>query len=541
LSDQAREEWWQSAVVYQVYPRSFRDASGDGVGDLEGLREKLGYLSDTLGVDAIWIGPFYPSPMADFGYDIADHRDVDPLFGDLAVFDRLMEDAHAAGLKVLIDFVPNHTSDRHPWFAASRRSRDDPLRDWYVWRDPGPDGSPPNNWLSVFGGSAWELDGPTGQVYLHSFLVEQPDLNWRNPAVREAMLDTMRFWLDRGVDGFRIDAPLFMMKDPGERDNPPNHAGIVRIHKPMGAYDAQLHLYDQGHPDIHDVFRVMRAVLDEYDPPRTSIGEIHEFDPRTLGSYYGEALRGLNMPANFGLMKTPWTAAGVRAVVDALEAGIPLHGWPNWVLGTHDDPRLATRLGGDEARQAAVLLLTLRGSPTLYYGDELGMREADIPPEKQRDPWARREPGLGRDGCRTPMQWSAGPGGGFTAAPEPWLPMGADHDVRNVETELRDPDSMLGLYRRLLRLRRRSRALRRGAYRPLDGVPAECFAYVREEGAGRAAVVISFCSDPLTVDHPDLAGRIEVSTERASEGREVAGRLELGPQEAVVLGRLTHG
>ncbi len=530
-----RPAWWHHAVVYEIYLRSFRDANGDGIGDLNGVGERVHYLADTLGVDAIWITPFYPSPMADFGYDVSDHHDVDPLFGDLAAFDRLLASAHQAGLRVLIDFVPNHTSDRHPWFIESRSCRESARRDWYVWRDPKPDGSPPNNWLSVFGGSAWTLDGRTGQCYLHSFLAEQPDLNWRNPAVRAAMLDTMRFWLDRGVDGFRIDAPLFMMKDPEERDNPPAVGGTLQVHKSRGAYDAQLHLYDQGHPDIQGVFRDMRALLDRYEPVRTSLAELHEFDPIRLGGFYGADKDGLHMPANFGLMKAPWTAAGVRGAVDGVEAGIPVGAWPNWVLGTHDDTRLATRLGARGARQAAVLLLTLRGSPTLYYGDELGMLEAEILPERRHDPWGMREPALGRDGCRTPMPWSAGPNAGFTPAPEPWLPVGEDAAGRNVEAQLGDHDSILALYRRLLRLRRASPALREGAYRSLDGVPAACFVYERYTGAERAVVAINFSDEPRAFEHPDLPGRIAASTERSSEGREVAGRLELGPQEAVVL------
>jgi glycosidase len=528
-------EWWQSAVVYEIYPRSFKDTTGSGAGDLQGIIEGLSYLRDTLGVDAIWIGPFYPSPMADFGYDVADYRDVHPMFGDLATFDRLLTRAHEMGLKVVIDFVPNHTSDRHPWFIESRSSRENHRRDWYVWRDPKPDGSPPNNWLSVFGGSAWELDDRTGQYYLHSFVKEQADLNWRNPAVREAMIDNMRFWLDRGVDGFRVDAVLFSMKDPAERDNPPNTEGTQQIHKPLGAYEAQLHLYDQGHPDIHEVFRRMRAVLEEYEPPRLALAELHIFDPHQLAALYGQDLDELSMPTNFGLLKAEWSASGIRGVVEGIEDAIPAGAWPNWVMGTHDDQRLATRMGEHGSRQAAVLLLTLRGSPTLYYGDELGMREVEIPRERLQDPWGMAEPGLGRDGCRTPMQWSADPAAGFTSAPEPWLPVGSDYLERNVESQLADPDSHLNLYRRLLRLRHDSRALRAGSYRSVDGLPSECFAFERRLGAERALVAVNFSAESLSVEGAGFAGQVEVSTHRASEGDEVAGVLHLGPYEAVVL------
>jgi glycosidase len=528
-------EWWHSAVLYEIYPRSFQDTTGNGVGDLQGINERLDYLADTLGVDALWIGPFYPSPMADFGYDVSDYRDVHPMFGDLETFDRLMGRAHDAGLKVIVDFVPNHTSDQHPWFIESRSSPDDPRRDWYVWRNPKPDGSPPNNWLSGFGGPAWELDDRTGQYYLHSFVKEQADLNWRNPAVREAMLDNMRFWLDRGVDGFRVDAVLFCMKDPAERDNPPNTDGLQQIHKPLGAYGAQLHLHDQGHPDIHEVFREMRAVLEEYEPRRMALAELHVFDPPRLAAYYGENLDELSMPTNFGLLKAPWSAAGIRGVVDGLEAAIPRGAALNWVMGTHDDQRLATRLGEQRSRQAAVLLLTLRGSPTLYYGDELGMREAEISPERQQDPWGIAEPGLGRDGCRTPMQWSADPAAGFTSAPEPWLPVGSDYIERNVESQLADPDSHLDLYRRLLRVRRGSAALRTGSYRPVDPAPPDCYAFERSEGAERVFVAINFSSEPLSIEAEGIAGRIAVSTHRASEGVEVTGALRLLPHEAVVV------
>jgi glycosidase len=534
-SDREQHRWWQTAVVYQIYPRSFKDTTGNGVGDLQGIIDEMDYLSDTLGVDAFWMSPFYPSPMADFGYDVSDYRDVHPMFGDLTTFDRLVTRAHEAGLKVIIDFVPNHSSDHHPWFLESRSSRENPRRDWYVWRDPKPDGSPPNNWLSVFGGPAWELDERTGQYYLHSFLKEQPELNWRNPAVKAAMLEVMRFWLDRGVDGFRVDTVLFLMKDPAERDNPPNVGGPRHLHKSLGAYDAQVHKHDQGHPDVHQVFREVRAVLKEYDPPRMALGEMHVFDWKRWGSYYGADLDELSMPTNFGLLRTPWTAMGVRGVVDGVEAAVPLGAWPNYVLGSHDDPRLATRLGGHGSRQAAVLLLTLRGSPTLYYGDELGMREAEIPPDRRQDPWILTEPELGRDGCRTPMQWSPEPGAGFTTAEEPWLPVGDDHAVRNVRSQLADPDSPLNLYRRLLRLRRGSAALRTGSYLPLDHVPPGCFAFERSQGAERVLVAVNFSPEPLSFDAPGFAGRIAVSTHRASEGDEVTFELRLQPHEAVVV------
>jgi alpha-glucosidase len=534
LSNHERYVWWNAAVVYEVYVRSFKDTTGNGVGDLQGIIDALDYMSDTLGVDAIWLTPFYPSPMADFGYDVADYCGVHPLFGDLATFDRLVARAHDAGLKVIVDFVPNHTSDQHPWFVESRKERDNHRRDWYVWRDPKSDGSPPNNWLSVFGGSAWELDEHTGQYYLHSFLKEQPDLNWRNAELKAAMLDNMRFWLDRGVDGFRLDAVLFMLKDPAERDNPLNAGGSHHMHKLLGAYESQLHVHDQGHPDVHQVFRDMRALIDEYVPSRMGLGEMHVFDASELASYYGSDLDELSMPTNFGLLKVPWTASGVRRVVDSLEASLPAGAWPNYVLGTHDDQRLATRLGEHGSLQAAVLLLTLRGSPTLYYGDELGMLEAAIPPDRQQDPWAKAEPSLGRDGCRTPMRWSPDATAGFTSNDESWLPLGRDLDVRNVESQLQDPDSHLNLYRRLLSLRRRSTALTTGSYRQVDPVPPDCFVFERFDGTERVLVAVNFSAETRSVVTVGFAGRVAVSTRRTSEGNDVGGTLNLWPHEAVV-------
>ncbi len=534
LPDQNAYGWWQDGVIYQIYPRSFQDTTGDGVGDLQGIIDRMDYLSDTLGIDAIWVSPFYPSPMVDFGYDVSDYCGVHPMFGDLQTFDRLVARATEVGIKVIIDFVINHSSDQHPWFIDSRRSRQSRRRDWYVWRDPKPDGSPPNNWLSVFGGSAWSLDEQTGQYYLHSFLEEQPDLNWRNPQLKAAMFDNLRFWLDRNVAGFRIDAAHFIMKDPAERDNPPSDRS-VQAHKSMGPYDAQEHLYDKGHEDIHQVFREVRAMLDEYEPPRMAMGEIHIFDSEGLAAYYGKNLDELHFPCNFSLLKAKWSAESVRQAVDGLESAIPSGAWPNYVLGNHDEQRLASRLGEEESRQAAVLLLSLRGTPTLYYGDELGMREATIPRDKQQDPWGLRVPGLGRDGCRTPMQWSPDVTAGFTSAPQPWLPVGSDAAVRNVSMQLDDPDSHLNLYRRLLAFRRSSRALRIGSYQPIDPVPASCFVFERVHGDERVLVAINFSRTPQSVHLAGRTGQIAVSTRRSNEGVEVSGTLHLSPHESVIM------
>jgi alpha-glucosidase len=548
--------WWQSGVVYQVYPRSFHDASGDGVGDLAGVVAKLDYLSDTLGVDAIWLSPFYPSPMADFGYDISEYCDVDPLFGDLATFDALVAAAHERGIRIVVDYVPNHTSDQHPWFRSARASRESPYRDWYVWHDPQPDGSPPNNWLAVFGGSAWEWDQATGQYYLHSFLREQPDLNWRNPAVERAMLDVLRFWLDRGVDGFRLDAVRRIMKDPELRDNPPNPGALSEAHRPQGAYDSQRHVHDMAHADIHPLFRRIRGLLGTYERadgrPRVTIGEIPDLDWPSLCRYYGGQLDELHLPSNFGLLGMTWNARAVRALVDAYEAALPPGAWPNWVLGSHDESRVATRLGSPaRARLAMMLLLTLRGTPILYYGDELGMHDVPIPPEHVRDPWGRNVPGLGlgRDPARTPMPWDRTPNAGFCPPDAtPWLPLGNDAGAVNVESELADRRSMLTLTRRLLALRRTSPALSVGSYRPLDGadVPDDCFVFVREvevsddsggldASAERFLVALSFGGRERRLRLPDGRCAVLLSTHLDRTGRVDGGALLLRPTEGCII------
>lgn len=527
--------WWQTAVIYQIYPRSFQDSNGDGIGDLPGITRRLPYLAG-LGVDAIWISPFYPSPMADFGYDVADYTDVDPLFGTLADFDELLANAHELGLKVIIDIVPNHTSDQHPWFLESRSSRDNAKRDWYVWRDAKPDGSPPNNWLSAFGGGAWEWDEATGQLYLHTFIPEQPDLNWRNPEVVEAMHDVYRFWLDRGVDGFRIDVAHRIMKDPDLRDNPPK-PGADGTFKSMGEYETQHHLNDMGHPDVHDAYRDVRAVVDGYDPPRVTIGEVHIFDWEEWVRYYGDDLDGMHMPFNFTLLYVPWDAAAVRDRIDELEGVLPEGAWPSYVLGNHDEPRLATRFGPERARLAAMLLLTLRGTPTLYYGDELGMTEVFIAPADQQDPWAIREPELGRDGCRTPMQWDASGSAGFSDADRDrlWLPLTPDQATVNVETLDHSSTSILTLYRRLLRLRRDMPALHQGSYVPIEGMPDGVFGFLRAFETERVYAVLNFGDRPVTIAHASVDAAEPIISTRLEPVRVHDGALRLEPNEGVAL------
>lgn len=520
--------WWRRGVVYQVYPRSFQDSDGDGVGDLAGITRRLDDLA-WLGVDAVWISPFYPSPMADFGYDVADFCDVDPVFGTLADFDGLVEQAHRRGIRLVLDFIPNHTSDQHPWFLESRASRGNAKRDWYIWRDPAPDGGPPNNWVSNFGGPAWTRDEHTGQFYYHAYLPEQPDLNWRNPDVRGAMLDAMRFWLERGVDGFRIDALRQVIKDDRFRDNPPNPDFTPE----QGPYHALLPVYTTDRPEVMDVVTAMRAVVREYgDAPL--IGELY-LPLERLVAYYGDGTNGVQLPFNFHLLSTPWQPRAVAELVRRYEALLPPHGWPTWVLGNHDRSRLATRLGPEQARVAAVLLLTLRGTPTLYYGDELGMRDVPIPPERVRDPWEQRVPGLGlgRDPERTPMQWGGGENAGFSTG-APWLPLEEDAAHNNVEAQRGDPGSLLRLYRRLLRLRRAEPALHAGRWAPA-GATEQLLAYRREGGGKRFLVVLNFSAQPAVWPLEQRRGRVVCGTELQREGEEAAGTLHLRPHEGVVV------
>lgn len=520
--------WWQSAVIYQVYPRSFQDTDGDGVGDLRGILRRIPYLIE-LGVDAIWISPIFRSPMADFGYDITDYTDIDPLFGTMQDFDELLAAAHNSGLKILLDLVPNHTSDQHPWFLESRRSRHNPKRDWYLWRDPAAAGMPPNNWKSEFGGSAWEFDSATGQYYYHAFLKQQPDLNWRNPQVRQAIYDVMRFWLRRGVDGFRIDVMWHLIKDEQFRDNPrnPNFAPGRPPHEELTP------LYTTDRPEMSDVVAELRNVIDEFND-RLIIGEIY-LPLERLVAYYGRDLRGAHLPFNFSLLSAPWHARTIAKLVDEYEAALPPGGWPNWVLGNHDRPRTASRLGRDQARIAAMLLLTLRGTPTIYFGDEIGMTQVPISPQQIRDPFEERVPGLGvgRDGCRTPMQWDASANAGFSLA-DPWLPIADDFRHENLEKQRCDPTSMFNLYRRLIALRRSRKALVQGSYRPI-AASGDLLLFVRGKGRECLLVALNMGKDPVSLPSKGLIGSLLLSSGADREGESVSGALDLRPHEGVVI------
>src|ERR1700744_4257583 len=471
-TDQKQYLWWQDGIIYQVYPRSFQDSNGDGIGDLQGIIQRLPYLQQ-LGIKAIWISPIYPSPMADFGYDISNYEDIWPDFGTMADFDVLLYQLHAAGMKMILDLVPNHSSDEHPWFLESRSSRDNPKRDWYIWKDPKPDGSTPNNWLSVFGGSAWEWDESTKQYYYHAFLVKQPDLNWRNPQVVDAMLTVMRFLLDRGVDGFRVDAMWHMIKDQQWRDNPRN----PEYQETMATYNQLLPVYSTDQPEMHGIVARMRQLMDEY-AERLLIAEIY-LPVHRLVAYYGTSVPEAHLPFNFMLISLPWDARQIAAAIDEYEGALPADAWPNWVMGNHDQPRITSRVGPGQSKIAAMLLLTLRGTPTLYYGDEIGMRDVPIPAEEVRDPQGLNMPGknLSRDPERTPMQWDSSDNAGFTDG-KPWLRLDRAFHRRNVAIQEQDLYSSLALYKRLIQLRQQESSLMVGAYRPVYSDQQQ-IAYIR--------------------------------------------------------------
>jgi alpha-glucosidase len=522
--------WWQRGIVYQIYPRSFQDSNSDGIGDLRGICSRLEYLH-WLGVDAIWISPIYPSPMADFGYDVADYRGVDPIFGSLAEFDEMIAKAHELGLRVILDFVPNHTSDQHPWFRESRSSRHNPKRDWYIWHDAAEDGAPPNNWLSSFGGSGWEWDEHTGQYYYHAFLKEQPDLNWRNPHVRHAMYDVLRFWLARGVDGFRVDVIWHLIKDAQFRNNPINPG--YEPHDP--SVRQYLQIYSADRPEVHSVISEMRDVIDEYEG-RLLIGEIY-LPIERLVAYYGEGLRGAHLPFNFQLIESPWNAQSIHRMIREYEDALPHGGWPNWVLSNHDQKRIASRIGVDEARVAAMLLLTLRGTPTLYYGDEIGMERVYIPPEEVHDPWEKNEPGLGvgRDPSRTPMQWDGSPYAGFSNV-EPWLRLAEDYKVRNVQVTRDDPQSILNLYRRLIELRRQHPALTLGSYRTLEAHD-HVLVYERHYGEDELIIALNLGREAHVLKLPEEVRPCEVALNTFLDSNSAISPTEirLRPSEGVIL------
>jgi alpha-glucosidase len=525
--------WWRDGVVYQIYPRSFADSNDDGLGDLPGITARLDYLAE-LGVDALWLSPIYPSPMHDFGYDVSDYENIDPIFGTLQDFDQLVAEAHRRGLRLVLDLVMNHTSHLHPWFVESRASRDNPRHDWYLWRDPAPDGGPPNNWQSIFGGSGWELDPAIGQYYYHQFLVEQPDLNWRNPAVRERLYQMMRFWLERGVDGFRLDVVMSYFKDEQFRSNPTTPFGLR-------AFDRQKHIYDWDQPEMALALRDIRQVLDAY-PERMAVGEVDGLDMAVR--FVGD--EKLHLAFNFAFTRQPWRPRALQKAILDYADRLPDGAWPCYVLGNHDVSRFPTRFGGGphsdaRTKAAATLLLTLRGTPFIYYGEELGMQNTRLSREEIQDPPGKRYWPffLGRDPERTPMQWDGEINAGFTNG-APWLRLNPDYRQRNVVAQQADANSVLNFYKQLLRLRKESPALRRGSFTALLKQPTEVLAYLRQTPEQTLLVALNFYGWSVNVKLdealPEANWELRLTSTPGGPYRRALGQhLTLAPFEACVL------
>lgn len=527
------KKWWDGACVYQIYLRSFYDTNGDGVGDLRGVIEKLDYLAgdeDSLGVNAIWVSPFYPSPMADFGYDVSDYCAVDPAFGTMADFDELVQRAHEQDIRIIIDFIPNHSSDHHPWFKQSRSSRDNPKRDWYIWRD-GKNGQPPNNWVSAFKGSAWQLDKPSGQYYLHTFLKEQPDLNWDNPEVRQAMCSSMRFWLDKGVDGFRVDAVNWLSKDKHFKNDPVN----PKYKAGQDSYHKLLHHFSREGSQLFNYLNDMVDVCGEYDE-RFMITEAYP-DIDDSRNYYSNYYRHLHhnicAPFNFEAIESPWDAQAYLLFINRLQRALLPGQISIYVMGNHDKPRLASRLGRQTARSAAMLLLTLPGMPFMYYGDELGLRNVSLKSSSVKDPYASART-AGRPESRTPMQWSSQTNSGFSQV-KPWLPVSEDYADYNAASEAANPESFLNLYKTLVRLRNNTPAIKHGSYEPID-LADRAMGFIRRAGDSQYIVVINFSAEPIKLTSAKLQGRVLLSSYLDSfDLPAVQRRLSLRPHEGVVI------
>ncbi len=508
MSDSEHEPWWRGAVIYQIYPRSFRDSNGDGIGDLPGIIEKLDHIAG-LGVDAVWISPFFKSPMRDFGYDISDYRAVEPMFGTSADFDRLIAAAHDRGLKVIIDMVLAHCSDQHGWFEESRQSRDNPKADWFVWADAKPDGSPPNNWQSVFGGPSWQWDSRRSQYYLHHFLKSQPNLNWHNPTVVDAMLGEVEFWLERGVDGLRLDAITTLVHDSELRDNPPvgedGQTDFGGGH--MSPFAHQRHLYDRDRPEIMDRFRKLRALTDRY-PDRFMLGEIADVDSIDATARYTQGKQALHSGYTFQLTQRAYGWEHFRQVVGRFEALIG-DGWPTFAFSNHDCVRAISRWStrpeteGDRPAMAKMLmacLLSLRGSICIYQGEELGLTEADLDLDDLRDPWGLEfyPAHKGRDGCRTPMPWQAdGANAGFGDG-RPWLPVPDEHRPLAVDRQSADPQSIFNAYRRFLEWRHDQRALVVGEL-VMAETPSPVLAFERRLSGQRLFCAFNLTNAPATL------------------------------------------
>lgn len=499
--------WPEKAVIYQIYPRSFKDSNGDGIGDIQGIIQKLDYLVD-LGIDAIWISPMYTSPMKDFGYDVSDYCNIEPMFGTLRDFDELIKKAHKRGIKIIMDFIPSHTSSHHPWFLESKSSKDNPKRDWYIWKDPKEDGTVPNNWLSVFGGSRWQYDEHTKQYYLHTFLVDQPDLNWRNQEVQQAMFDVLHFWLKKGVDGFRVDAFDHMFKDALFRDEPQNPKYKEGMEDP---FESQLHIRTTQQAELYDMIKKFNEIVSEYEGDKFIVTESY-VDLSALVKLYQAGTKH-HAPFNFQFISLSWDAKIYRDFINEFDKQVGAHYLPTYVLGNHDRSRVASRIGQRGARAAALLQLTLRGVPTIYNGEEIGMEDSIIPEDKIQDPFEKNVPGmgLGRDPERTPMQWTSKQYSGFSEV-ETWLPIPKTAKEINVDVENNDPRSMLQLYKTLLQIRKTSNPLLFGKYTSIDLENDHIFAYVRQFEKEKLAIVLNFSNEQQTVTLPYEHAEIMINT-----------------------------
>ena len=542
MTTEMNEDWWRGCVIYQVYPRSYQDTTGDGSGDLAGITRRIPYIA-SLGVDAIWLSPFFKSPMADMGYDVSDYCAVDPMFGTMEDFDELVRTAHRHGLKIVIDQVLSHSSDQHAWFKESRSSRTNPKADWYVWADPKPDGTPPNNWLSVFGGPAWEWDSVRRQYYLHNFLASQPDLNFHNPEVQDALLDTVRFWLERGVDGFRLDAVNFYFHDKQLRNNPPLPAGTWSDIPDTNPYGYQDHLYDKTQPENLGFLRRLRALLNEYGA-RSAVGEVGESGRalQTVAAYTADGDK-LHKCYTFDLLSAAFSAAHVRKCASDFEDAVA-DGWICWAFSNHDVVRHVSRWakpGQDTdavARFAICLLATLRGSICLYQGEELGLQEAELAFEDLRDPYGIRFwPGFkGRDGCRTPMVWEAGEQNAGFSRGKPWLPVPEAHERRAVDVQERDPASILNIYRAVLALRKKHHALVAGNIQFLKA-EGDVLPYLREAKDERLLCAFNFADEEAHWQVPDSLGRL-APVDLPGQAASLKGRTIVLPPLGAFLARL---
>lgn len=524
--------WVSTAIVYQIYPRSFKDTNGDGIGDLNGIIKKLDYLKD-LGINTIWLSPIYPSPMADFGYDVSDHKNIDPIFGSMKDFDTFIEKAHKNNIKVMLDYIPNHTSEKHPWFVQSKSSKTNPKRNFYIWADPKEDGSPPSNWISVFGGSAWDFDEKTGQYYLHTFSKEQPDLNWRNPEVADEMLNILKFWLNKGVDGFRVDAIYFLFKDPKFPDEPINPTYLFGVHEP---FDQLLHPYTWALPETLDMMKKMMDVLDKYGD-KFMVAEVYTSVDELI-KIYNKVSHKHFAPFNFFLISLPFRANLHKQLIDNYDKAVGNLYTPTFVLGNHDRPRIQTRIGKDLAKIAAMLLLTLKGIPFLYYGDEIGMENVEIPPDKIQDVWEKNMPGLswGRDGERTPMQWNSDKFAGFSDT-EPWLPIAENYQEENAATQSKSVNSMLSLYKKLINLRKSSPALLYGDYLSWETKNPDVFAYSRTHQEGGLLIILNYSNKNCQVELPFKSGKVICNTFLdIKEGKEMnLEKADLRPYEGLLI------